>query len=267
MVEAKSKQNNSSTKEPSSSFRWFLGLLIASVFSSSYFLVPFYFLTALVAVLVKAPYAWYYAAPILLSAVIPPIPCPWLVKLMTPLLNYFDYEEIHERHPIDVQTEMIQHNKNYLCVCQPHGALTYVGIVSGVTCQDALRGPGKLPTAVADALLITPILKHVLGIFGLISASKPSMMRTMKKKGAEGTIVLYVGGVAELFLSDETKERLYLNKRKGFVKLALQEGVDVVPIYMFGNTTVLSVLKNGPLAELSRKIKTSITYIWGKWYL
>ena len=64
----------------------------------------------------------------------------------------------------------------------------------------------------------------------------------------------YVGGMAELFLTSEEEEQLYLMKRKGFIKLALQEGVDIVPSYMFGNTTVLSVLKTGLLADISRKV-------------
>jgi len=113
---------------------------------------------------------------------------------------------------------------------------------------------GKLPTAVANAVLYTPIVKHVLGIFGLISASKASMKETLKKPGVNGTVVLYVGGMAELFLSCENEEKLYLKKRKGFIKLALTEGVDIVPIYLFGNTNVLSVLKTGLLASISRKV-------------
>ena len=61
--------------------------------------------------------------------------------------------------------------------------------------------------------------------------------------------------------------KLYLKKRKGFIKLALQEGVDVLPVYLFGNTTVLSLMKTGVLANLSRKLQVSLTYVWGKWYL
>lgn len=73
--------------------------------------------------------------------------------------------------------------------------------------------------------------------------------------------------MAELFLSSGKKERLYLKNRKGFIKLALQEGVDIVPVYLFGNTTVLSVWKTGFLADLSRKYQVSLTYMWGKWGL
>jgi Diacylglycerol acyltransferase len=106
-----------------------------------------------------------------------------------------------------------------------------------------------------------------MGIFYLISASKSSLVRQFKKGGVEGSVVLYVGGMAELFLSSATEETLYLKKRKGFIKLALQTGVDVVPLYLFGNTTVLSVFKTGFLANLSRKMQVSLTYFWGRWML
>jgi 2-acylglycerol O-acyltransferase 2 len=124
------------------------------------------------------------------------------------------------------------------------------------------------PTAVADALLYTPVLKHILGVFGLISASKKSLVRVLtQNRGPEGCVVLYVGGMAELFLSCDRQERLYLKNRKGFIKLALSTGVDVVPVYLFGNTAVLSILKTGLLAAISRKLQVSLTYVWGRWYL
>ena len=106
-----------------------------------------------------------------------------------------------------------------------------------------------MPTAVADAVLYTPLLKHVLGIFGLISASKESMKATLKKPGVSGTVALYVGGMAELFLSCENEEKIYLKKRKGFIKLALQEGVDVIPVYLFGtcHSEMLSVEVAAPI--------------------
>lgn len=88
-----------------------------------------------------------------------------------------------------------------------------------------------------------------------------------KSQGIDGSIVLYVGGIAELFKACRDEERLFLSKRKGFIKLALQEGVDVVPAYLFGNTRVLTIFKHGPLAALSRSTGIALTYFWGKYYL
>ena len=67
-------------------------------------------------------------------------------------------------------------------------------------------------------------MKHVLGIFGLIDASSSSLKRHFKKGGVEGTIVIYIGGIAELFKSSRKEERLFINERKGFIKMALREG-------------------------------------------
>ena len=83
-----------------------------------------------------------------------------------------------------------------------------------------------------------------------------------------GSCLLYIGGIAELFKSCTIEERLYLKGgRKGFIKLVLQTDSDVVPVYLFGNTSVLSVLRRGPLTDFSRRFGVSLTYFWGKFNL
>lgn len=243
--------------------RWFIGMCMACCFSMVYFIAPFYILSSFF-ILAFYSYTklwvWVYLSPIIVSILIPPIAMPYVIRCLSPMLDYFDYDEIHEISPINVAEEIRSGRRNYLCVFQPHGVISFVGILSAVH-GTIPAFVGVLPTAVADALLFTPILKHVLGIFHLISASKKSLQRTLKKKGVSGTIVLYVGGMAELFLSDAQFEKLYLMNRKGFIKLALQEGVDVVPVYLFGNTTVLSILKTGFLANVSRRVRLSFVVL------
>ena len=99
-----------------------------------------------------------------------------------------------------------------------------------------------------------------------MDASAGSLKRHFAKEGVHGSIVIYIGGIAELFKSSRKEERLYLSSRKGFIKMALREGVDIIPLYLFGNTSVLTVLKSGPLASLSRKLQVSLTWFWGRWY-
>ena len=122
-----------------------------------------------------------------------------------------------------------------------------------------------------------------MGIFGLMDASASALRKHfnltstngvdngMNKSGTInnilGSVVIYVGGIAELFKSSRKEERLYLSQRKGFIKLALREGVDVIPVYLFGNTSLFTVVKTGLLANLSRKLQVSLTYFWGKYYL
>lgn len=37
------------------------------------------------------------------------------------------------------------------------------------------------------------------------------------------------------------QERIYLSKRKGFVKVALQAGADIVPVYILGQSQVITL--------------------------
>jgi 1-acyl-sn-glycerol-3-phosphate acyltransferase len=184
---------------------------------------------------------------------------------MTPILDYFDFEQILETSPIDARKLMLDDQKNFIIAVQPHGVIPFVSICAAVYAQPEFQC--ELQTAVASILLHTPILKHVMGIFGLIDASKHNLKRVLKNPGISGSPVIYVGGIAELFMSCPEEERLFLSARKGFIKLALAEGVDVIPIYLFGNTCVLTALKTGVLAKLSRKLQVSFTYFWGKYNL
>jgi hypothetical protein len=250
-----------------STLRWCVGLALSSIFTLSYFFAPMYALFSILAVVLQWPsmtFALLFASPVIISALVPPISSPWLLGKLSPMLDYFQFEQIVETNPIDVR-ESMKKGKSYILAVQPHGVLSLCGMCSAIYADREFQG--TIPTGVASILLNTPILKHVMGIFYLISASKSSLKKQFKKGGIKGTVVLYVGGMAELFLSSVDEETLYLKKRKGFIKLALQEGVDVVPIYLFGNTTVLSVMKTGSLANLSRKLQVSMTYFWGKWFL
>jgi 1-acyl-sn-glycerol-3-phosphate acyltransferase len=56
----------------------------------------------------------------------------------------------------------------------------------------------------------------------------------MLEKGT--TIGIFVGGEQEQLLSRYGEHTAYIQKRKGFIKLALKFGVPVVPCYCFGET-------------------------------
>jgi hypothetical protein len=250
-----------------SNIRWFFGMMMATIFCLVYLMTPLYLLSALLAVLFAYPsrmWAIVFSTPIILSMAFNPIASPWVVGMLYPMLEYFEYEQILETKPVDARQKILD-GTNYIIGAQAHGVISFCGICSAIYAEPQFRC--KLPTAVASAVMHCPIIKHVMGIFGLIDASKENIQKTLKKPGVHGCVVIYVGGIAELFMSSPDEERLFLSQRKGFIKLSLTEGVDVVPVYLFGNTSVLKVLKTGILASLSRKLQVSLTYFWGKYYL
>uniref|UniRef100_A0A7S0WRW5 diacylglycerol O-acyltransferase n=1 Tax=Pyramimonas obovata TaxID=1411642 RepID=A0A7S0WRW5_9CHLO len=117
------------------------------------------------------------------------------------------------------------------------------------------------PTAVANVVMQFPLIKHAVGVFGTCDASPKTLKRTLKDR----SVVLYPGGIAELFLCDDKEERIFVKKRKGFVKVALQTGVDIIPVYLFGNTQVLKVAKSAALRAFARATGVTVTWFWGVW--
>ena len=60
-----------------------------------------------------------------------------------------------------------------------------------------------------------PLIKHAVGVFGTCDASPKTLKKTLKDR----SVVLYPGGIAELFLCDDKEERIFVKRRKGFVKV------------------------------------------------
>jgi len=69
----------------------------------------------------------------------------------------------------------------------------------------------------------------------LIPHQKRSILNYLKLSPSGGQVaVLVVGGAPEALMSKPGPPEIILNKRKGFIKMALQLGVDLVPVFGFG---------------------------------
>jgi len=251
--------------------RWCIGLFLASIFSLVYLLTPLYILSTLVLLITQylnpKLYFYIYVAPLIISILVPSKQLTCLANYMTPMLDYFQYEEILETTNEALKKLNREDGTNVIMALQPHGVVSFCSMCSWINADPEIR---PIQTGVASVLLQVPILKNVMGIYGLTAASGSNVRRILQKKTKDirGSIVLYVGGIAELFKSSRKEERLYLKSRKGFIKVALREkGVDIIPVYLFGNTSVLTVIKNKSLEKLSRSMQVSLTYFWGKWKL
>lgn len=74
---------------------------------------------------------------------------------------------------------------------------------------------------------------------GLASVSRESCENILSKGGPNGegmgrAITIVVGGARESLDAQPYKLRLVLKRRKGFIKLAIRTGADLVPVLAFG---------------------------------
>ena len=98
--------------------------------------------------------------------------------------------------------------------------------------QSLLDDSTNLFFGVTSTLFALPVLRNVFGLIGLVSATK-SVLKSILLQSNH--VALLVGGVQEVCLGTfNDKDILYLKKRKGFLKLAMETGSGVVPVYCFG---------------------------------
>lgn len=87
--------------------------------------------------------------------------------------------------------------------------------------------------------------------------SLPATSSNFKNLLRKGSVAVIVGGIAEIFMGHPSEERIMLLTRKGFVRIAVEEGADIVPVFHFGNSLILNFWPQS-LANISRKMRTAI---------
>ena len=135
--------------------------------------------------------------------------------------------------------------------------------------EDTLPGvdTARIRAGIASFLLYIPFIGWALQLLGAVNASRQTLIDCF----ARGQSVCIVpGGIAAIFYSDPDEERIYIEKRKGFCRLALQHGTPLVPIYAFGSTQLLDVFPkshDGFFARMSRQYKIALMLFYGRYGL
>lgn len=81
-----------------------------------------------------------------------------------------------------------------------------------------------------------PGFKQILRTIGIVDASRDSARNALETYPY--TIGISTGGVAEVFETNSSDECILLRERVGLIKLAIRTGADLVPCYIFGNTSL-----------------------------
>jgi len=129
-------------------------------------------------------------------------------------------------------------SKQYIFGFHPHGTLP----ATAWWCQTSIEWKQKvlsqdLVTLVGSQLLGIPIVREVSMAAGGRDVSWKSFSNALEEKRS---MLLIPGGIAEMrHSSSYTDEITIITKHKGFIRMALQYGVDLVPVFSFGETKLL----------------------------
>jgi 2-acylglycerol O-acyltransferase 2 len=140
------------------------------------------------------------------------------------------------------RTVPLEPTRKYIFGYHPHGIISHGAFAAFATEALGFKQlfPGITNTLLTlDANLRVPLYRDYALRMGLASVSRESCENILSKGGRNGegmgrAITIVVGGARESLDAKPGSLKLVLKKRKGFVKLAIRQGADLVPTLAFG---------------------------------
>ncbi|XP_028839139.1 diacylglycerol O-acyltransferase 2 [Denticeps clupeoides] len=150
-------------------------------------------------------------------------------KLWTYFRDYF---------PITlIKTHNLLPSRNYIFGYHPHGIFCFGAFCNFGTEATGFskKFPGIKPSlATLAGNFRMPFFRDYLMCGGICPVNRNAIDYLLSQNGTGNAVVIVVGGAAESLDCAPGMNSVTLKNRKGFVKLALQKGADLVPVYSFG---------------------------------
>lgn len=165
--------------------------------------------------------------------------------------------------------------QSYVFCVHPHGILSFGALCTFIPEHFGMRK--ELPEV--DCRICTlklafriPFLRELILRLGFVEVSKESLRNIAshsKHHARARSAMIVVGGAEESLFAYPGSTDLVLQKRKGFVKQALENGMELVPVYLFGETELYYSVQHPLLLKLQRKIQKILSFstpiIFGKY--
>ena len=92
----------------------------------------------------------------------------------------------------------------------------------------------------ASFVFYIPIYRDIALAAGIVDASRYVTRDLLNKK--RHSIALCPGGATEALYAGAGRHTLYIKSRLGFVRMAMQTGTPIVPVYSFGENDTYDIL-------------------------
>nr|CAD7606633.1 unnamed protein product [Timema genevievae] len=157
-----------------------------------------------------------------------------------------------------VKTSDLDAGRNYLFCIIPHGVLCFGGF--GCFATDAFNLSREFPgiqfiSVTLNMNMFMPLVRDFLMALGFCSVSSESLNYLLDNPEGGNAPCLVVGGATESMYSQPGSYHVVIKRRKGFVKLALQNGASLVPVVVFGETELYHQVQRSWLRKFQEMFK------------
>jgi len=149
--------------------------------------------------------------------------------------NWIIYKYFREYFPAKViKTCELDPTKPYIFATHPHGIIgmtVWANFISDFPGTFSDLFPNiNIRYVTLKSNFFTPFFREILLRQGFIDADKETIMGQLKKNTS---VLILVGGAEEALLARPGSNKLILQKRKGFIKIALQSGKNIYYLLKF----------------------------------
>mmetsp|Transcript_15331 Transcript_15331/g.24978 ORF Transcript_15331/g.24978 Transcript_15331/m.24978 type:complete len:322 (-) Transcript_15331:323-1288(-) len=170
-------------------------------------------------------YIWYSDTPRNCGSAYDGFSKSWLVEKLS---GWFPFKiTISEK----LKPDSMKKSDQYLFACHPHGINGEFRLFMDVKMRETFPNLASWRCLAASVVFYVPLLREISLYTHCIDAGKASATKAMK---AGHSIIVVPGGEQEQMLTRFQEEIVYLRKRKGFVRLAMENNAKIVPVYTFG---------------------------------
>ena len=176
------------------------------------------------------------------------------------VLGYYNARAVREGPPLDPK-------KRYLFAMAPHGVFGVCRAFSGGTLWRSFYPGISARWGSFGAAFSIPGVREFSLCCGCLDASRGVLTRAIKRGE---NVILLPGGEKEMMLTDGTSPvtQLVLADRKGFVRLAIANGMDLVPGFCFGEKWVHEAVRlpAAVRAFLYQRFRLAGVVLKGRWW-